>query len=65
LTRKYSPWKGGNLPPEALKAFQELKSALTSSPIVAFPRKDKQYALITDATTGDANQPGGMGAILT
>jgi len=65
LTRKDSPWKGGNLPPEALKAFQELKSALTSSPIVAFPRKDKQYALITDAATGDANQPGGMGAILT
>jgi len=65
LTRKDSVWKGGELPPEALKAFTELKSALTSYPIVAFPRRDRQYALITDAATGDDNNPGGMGAILT
>ena len=65
LTRKDCPWKGGELPPDALKAFNELKSALTSSPIIAFPRKDRQYALITDAATGDENNPGGMGAILT
>ncbi len=65
LTRKDCVWKGGPLPPDALNAFNELKSALTSSPIIAFPRKDRQYALITDAATGDANNPGGMGAILT
>ncbi len=65
LTRKDCPWKGGPLPDDALKAFNELKSALTSSPIIAFPRKDRQYALITDAATGDSNNPGGMGAILT
>ncbi len=65
LTRKDCPWKGGPLPPDALKAFNELKSCLTSQPIVSFPKKHLQYALITDAATGDDNHPGGMGAILT
>jgi hypothetical protein len=32
---------------------------------MAFPRADRQYALITDATTGTANTAGGLGAILT
>ncbi len=32
---------------------------------MAFPRMDRQYALITDAATGTADTPGGMGAILT
>ena len=53
------------MPQEALKAFNELKTALTSSPIIAFPRHDRQYALITDAACGDDVHPGGMGAILT
>ncbi len=65
LTRKDCEWKGGPLPPDALQSFYELKTALTSTPIVAFSRKDRQYALITDAETGDDNNPGGMGAILT
>ncbi|MBM3917836.1 MAG: DDE-type integrase/transposase/recombinase, partial [Sphingomonadales bacterium] len=65
LTRKDIDWKGGTLPPEALTAFQELKTALTSSPVVSFPRRELQYALITDAATGDSLTPGGMGAILT
>ena len=65
LTRKDCDWKGGPLPVDAQQAFVELKTALTSSPLVAFPRKDRQYALITDASCGDAIHPGGMGAILT
>jgi hypothetical protein len=32
---------------------------------MAFPRADRQYALITDAATGTSDTPGGMGAILT
>ncbi len=32
---------------------------------MAFPHTDRQYALITDATTGTADTPGGLGAILT
>ncbi len=32
---------------------------------MAFPKADQQYALITDAATGTADTPGGLGAILT
>jgi hypothetical protein len=32
---------------------------------MAFPRADRQYALITDAATGTADTPGGLSAILT
>jgi hypothetical protein len=32
---------------------------------MAFPKTDRQYALITDAAMGTANTPGGLGAILT
>jgi hypothetical protein len=31
---------------------------------MAFPRTDRQYALITDAATGTSETPGGLGAIL-
>jgi len=50
LTRKDSGYKGGPLPKEAMAAF---------------PREDRQYALIMDAATGTADTPGGLGAILT
>ena len=64
LLCKDSPWKGGPLPPNALAAFTELREALISDPIVAYPRPDRQYALIVDASTGTATTPGGMGFIL-
>jgi hypothetical protein len=32
---------------------------------MAFPKADRQYALITDAAMGTADTPGGLGAILT
>ena len=64
LTCKNSGWRGGTLPPDALKAFNELKTALVSEPVVAYPRKDRPYALIVDAATGGENNAGGMGAIL-
>ena len=65
LTRKDSGWKAGPLPPEALQSFRELQSALVSKPVVAYPRKDRAYSLITDASLGDEKSPGGLGAILT
>ena len=67
LTRKDDDWKGGPLPPDALKAFRELQSILLSEPVMAYPRRDRPYALITDAACGDSDQkkPGGLGAILT
>jgi hypothetical protein len=54
LTRKDSNYKGGELPPEAYRAYLQLKLALTSDPVVAYPRSDRHYALIVDASTGTA-----------
>jgi len=65
LTRKDSGYKSGPLPEKALKAFYILQKQLTSELVMAFPRLDHQYALITDAATGTADFPGGLGAILT
>ncbi len=61
----YSGYKSGPLPEKALKAFYILHKQLTSEPVMAFPKSDQQYALITDAATGTADTPGGLGAILT
>ena len=65
LTRKDSAWKSGPLPDDACKAFRELQSSLTSEPVVDYPRRNRPYALITDAALGDDKTPGGLGAILT
>jgi hypothetical protein len=47
-----------------MAAFSALQNALTSEPIIAFPRADHQYALIMDAATGIADTAGGLRAIL-
>jgi hypothetical protein len=65
LTKKDSSWKRGSLPEHALRAFRHLQSLLCSQPVLAYPRADRQYALITDASFGDENTAGGLGAILT
>ncbi len=65
LTKKDSSWKRGPLPEAALRAFRHLQSLLCSEPVLAYPRSDRQYALITDASFGDENTEGGLGAILT
>ncbi len=65
LTQKDSGYKGGPLPETAMNAFINLRKQLISEPVMAFPRIDRQYALITDAATGTAETPKGLGAILT
>ena len=65
LTRKDCKWKRGPLPAEALKAFRELQTMLCSEPVIDYPRKNRHYVLITDASFGDDKTPGGLGAILT
>jgi hypothetical protein len=65
LTYKDSGYKSGPLPEKALKAFYILQKQLTSELVMAFPKADRQYALITDAATGTGDTPGGLGAILT
>ena len=53
------------MPSDAFKAFRELQTCLCSEPVVGYPRRDRPYALITDACQGLDGQPGGLGAILT
>ena len=65
LTRKDIKWRKGEMPPEALKSFRELQSILCSEPVMDYPRRDRSYCLITDASAGDEKHPGGLGAILT
>ncbi len=59
VTRKDSGYKSGPLPPDALRAFKVLQQQLMSEPVMAFPRSDKQYALITDTATGTADEQEG------
>ena len=67
LTSKKSGWKGGELPPQALAAFQWFKQRLCSRPLVRYPDFKRPFCLSTDAATGDAARqvPGGLGAVLT
>jgi len=43
----------------------ELKNRLITDPVVAYPRSDRKYVLITNASTGTDKIVGGFGAILT
>ena len=65
LTSKTSSWKSGELPKEALEAFKALQAAICAPPVVAFPDPSKPYIISTDAAHGDAQRPGGIGALLT
>ena len=56
LTRKDSGWKGGTLPPRALKAFNNIKAMLISRPLLRYPDYSKPFHIFTDAATGTANQ---------
>ncbi len=65
LTSKQTAWEGGPLPPIAKEAFNKLKQHLISAPILAYPQLNRPFLLATDASTGDANNPGGLGAVLS
>jgi len=65
LTLKDSGYELGSLPEEAEWAFLKLQKQLMSEPVMAFPKEDWQYVLITDAATGMAETLGGLVGILT
>lgn len=65
LTTKAVNWKPGKLPPDALAAFEQIKTMLCSSPILGFPRMGKAWIVTTDAALGTAEAPGGLGAVLS
>jgi hypothetical protein len=64
MTRASTVWRtGAPLPPEAQAAFNKLKEALMSAPIVANPNREGTFILQTDASTGTESAMGGMGAV--
>jgi hypothetical protein len=63
-TRKDSEYTRGPIIGKAFEAFNILRTMLCSEPIMAYPRSDRTYALIVDASTGTDAVEGGMGAIL-
>jgi hypothetical protein len=60
LTRKDATWINNELPGPAMAAFRELQSILCSEPVISYPRRDRRYALITDAALGDDLHAGGL-----
>jgi hypothetical protein len=65
MTRASTVWKtGAPPPPEAQAAFNKLKEALMSAPIVVKPNREGRFILQTDALTGTESAAGCMGAVL-
>ena len=52
LTRRDSAWKKGDLPPEAARAVEALKRAITSSPVLQYPNPSGRFHLYIDAAQG-------------
>jgi len=65
LTKKDSGWKWCRLPEPALRAFWHLQLLLCSQLVLASPRFECQYALITYASFSDEQMASGLGAIWT
>jgi hypothetical protein len=53
LTGQDSEWKGGDMPPDASKAFLQLRGEKSSRPVMAYPNATGQYHLFVDAALGD------------
>ena len=65
LLKKDSGYKKGELPEESKEGFEYLKNALCLDPIVQHPAKHGNWHLTTDASQGDKDHPGGLGAVLS
>ena len=64
LTRVGCGWSKGELPPDALKAFNLLKEKLLNPPTLAYPNPKLDYHLMVDASVGSETTAGGLGASL-
>ena len=64
LTQNDSGYEQGDLPADALNAFQELKKILTSEPCLAFPRSNLTYALVTEAFPQEEGRRGLLSSAL-
>ena len=65
LLKKSSGYVKGEIPEECKEGFEYLKNALCLNPIVQHPAKHGTWHLTTDASQGDKDHPGGLGAVLS
>jgi len=63
-TRSDFHWKTDHPGESAQLAFKKIKEALTARPLMAFPNRDGRFHLYVDASLGDEEQEGGLGAAL-
>jgi hypothetical protein len=64
MTRALTVWRTrAPPPPEAQAAFNKLKEALMSAPMVVNPNREGRFILQTDASTGTESAASNMGAV--
>ena len=60
LTRKDAHWPALDkiFPEDALQAFNAIKAAIVSKPVLAYPNRGGKFTLMVDSAQGDANNCG-------
>jgi hypothetical protein len=65
LTRRNTKWKEAvGLPKRSKEAFEAIKAATSSRPVMAYPNNNGRFHLYVDAALGDSKDKGGLGAAL-
>ena len=58
-------WSGGQLPQNAIEAFEKIKRVLTTRPVLNYAKSNLRYHLFVDGSIGQVGgQDGGLGAVL-
>jgi len=63
-TRSDFNWRADDIPESAYQAFTHIKARLTERPLMAYPTRDGRFHVYVDASLGDEEQEGGLGAAL-
>jgi ribonuclease HI len=65
LTRQNTKWKEADgLPKRSKEAFEAIKAAISSRPVMAYPNNNGRFHLYVNAALGDSKDNGGLGAAL-
>jgi hypothetical protein len=62
LTRQNTKWKEADgLPKRSKEAFEAIKAAISSRPVMAYPNNNGRFHLYVEAALGDSKDEGGLG----
>jgi ribonuclease HI len=65
LMRQNTKWKEADgLPKRSKEAFEAIKAAISSRPVMAYPNNNGRFHLYVDAALGNSKDEGGLGAAL-